>query len=207
MAVITRALLSTEDIKNYLDIDSDDTSQDSLIEALINSVTKVIERHCNCYFVENEVATAESPELHDGTGTDEVMTDYWPITEVTQIKSNPYDGVAYTLNATDYLTYLSEGLIKLRTDSTTITYFGTTPQEIELAYKAGYCDDTATVPEDVKEAARQQVAIWLRDRAGDLTTERIDDHTWQRSPAWREPTNLADQVKYIVAPYVHRRMA
>jgi len=207
MAVIDRALLSLEDVKNYLEIDSDDTSQDTLLEALINSATKVFERHCGCYFVENEVATADAPEKHDGTGTDEVMTDYWPIRTITQVRSNPYTGTAQTLASTDYLLYASEGRIKLRTDTSTITAFGRCPQEIEIAYKAGYCADTDSVPEDVKEAARQQVAIWRRDKAGDLTTERIADHTWQRSPAWREPTNLSEQVKYLLDPYVHRRMA
>jgi len=206
MAADTRALVSLTEIKQYLEIDSEDTGRDALLTAMVNSATDVIERFCSCYFVEYEVATIEIPEKHDGTGTDECYTDYYPIRSITQLRDNPYTGTARVLSPTDYLLYADEGRIKLRTDSQTLSRFSSAPQSIEIAYKVGYCADTASVPHDVKAAAKQLIAVWYRDRAGDLTTERIGDYTWQRSPAWREPTDLPDQVKFLLGPYIRYRV-
>ena len=204
MALDSRAIVSLAETKNYLSprVEPFDTSQDSLLESMINSATAVIERYCETYFVEYVVGTPEKPEIHDGTGTAEVETSYWPVRSITQIVYTPYAGGGpYNVLSGDYYLYPSSGIIRLRPDSSTVSSFGTSPQSIEIAYKAGYCADTASVPADVGLAAKHLIQVWYRDRGGDLTSERLGDYSWQRSPAWRKASDLHEQVKFLLSPY------
>lgn len=103
MALSTQALTTIANVKTYLDIS--DTSQDSKIEQLINSVSDDIASRCNRVFL-----SAERTEKLTGNGRQTLLLTYYPITDVKSVTAND---TALT-EATDFDVLADEGsLLKI----------------------------------------------------------------------------------------------
>ena len=98
MALSTKALTTVANVKTYLDIS--DTSQDTKIEQLINSVSDDIASRCNRVFL-----SAERTEKLTGNGRQTLLLTYYPITDV---KSVTVDSAALT-EGTDFDVLADEG--------------------------------------------------------------------------------------------------
>ena len=104
MALSPQALTTIANVKTYLDIS--DTSQDTKIEQLINSVSDDIACRCNRVFL-----SAERTEKLAGNGRQTLLLTYYPITDVKSVAAND---MALT-EATDFDVFADEGsLFKIK---------------------------------------------------------------------------------------------
>ena len=73
-------LTTLANVKQYLDIESDDTTFDSLLERLITASSMQIESYCNCDFTIQDYS-----ETYDGTASDILFLNHIPIVEVSSV--------------------------------------------------------------------------------------------------------------------------
>jgi hypothetical protein len=120
---------------------------------------------------------------YDGTGSDELILDEYPITAITKIEYlyqyQPTE-VWLELASTYYRLYTKNGIIKLTPDLsglTDIDAFEEGVQNIRITYKYGY----TVVPKIVELLATlltaQKYQIYLDQVDGTISSERIGDYS------------------------------
>lgn len=178
MSLISNAIISLSDLKEYLSIGG--TTQDSFLEKRINSATNYIENYTNRYWRAREIT-----EVHDVCDTSRVMLDYFPILEVSSVEywengawhnviTNPSDTLADQL-----MIYLS--WFRLRDYS-----FSKGWSMIKVTYIAGYQD----IPEDIQHACTLQAAMDYRK------SKLSDDRLGKRSGSVTGASGVSDTFSF-----------
>jgi uncharacterized phiE125 gp8 family phage protein len=144
----TVALVTLAQAKTWLKIASGTTSEDTLLEAMINRAGALANR-----FTGRTLKSAEYVEFYDGTGTSKLMLRRYPVTAVSSIYDDvARDFAAGSLIPTDEIIIDSAGVIQL--DPAEGTIFTAGRLNIKVTYTAGYKDATDNlVPYDLQEAA------------------------------------------------------
>ena len=162
--LVPYALTSLANVKALLGIT--DTSQDSLLELLINAVTDAIEKTCGRRFKKPASAVTL---LLTGTGSKNLFTNDYPIDTITSIKERKSFNSFELIDATKYYADVNAGIIYV--DFETIK----APLGYEVIYKAGY----DPIPNDLDMAAAQMVVREYNQRAGggDVQSESLGEYS------------------------------
>lgn len=178
------ALVTLDEVKNFLGISLSDTSNDVKIQMFIDAVSQQIINFCETNFESTPVLN----ELHDGINADVIVPRNFPIISVEQVvfgcDSQGNNGVPL-----DPLQYsFTEGVIKLR--------YGYSPRGraiVRVDYTYGY----SAVPADVKIAAIQSVKAELaRDSKNTegIGSIRKQDEAINYNSGWDSKTGLPSQI-------------
>jgi len=153
MAVDADALTSLANVRAYLDLGV--STYDTMLEDFIDRVTDQFETYCSRYF-----KAADYTEYLDGKGLNILFPKQWPINSVASI----YDdsdwawGETTVIDSDDYR-IVDDIYVQLKS-----SVFTKYIQNIKITYNAGY----TTIPEDLEQAAIEQVAWLFRKNQGQL---------------------------------------
>ena len=156
MALIAQALVTADEVENYLQIQT--ATHDTVIEYIINGVSQQFGRYASRSFI----STVYTAIKLTGNSTPHLYLPNWPVTLLGAVVE---DGVTLVLN-TDFYADLDTGLLTKATYSNTLyseMYGGGaylwTPltQGIVVTYTAGYAQAT-TLPTDLKLAVLKEIA-------------------------------------------------
>jgi len=195
MAVADNALTSVSALKDYLGITG--TEKDDLLESIINRVSDIIENYCGRTFKE----TTYTEEEYDGTGSDELLLENYPLTS-SSITLEKRDTLSNsdnwsTIDSENYFVYTDEGKIKYLTN-----IFQEAPKHYRVTYTAGY----SPIPDDLEEAALQLCKYIYNNKrsGGGKASESLGDYsvTYMKQQGILEDTGVAD----ILDAYTDRRL-
>ncbi len=176
MPLATNALTSLSAMKSYLKIELTQTSDDSLLEDLINASSNQIEGYCKRKFKEQTYTDEE----YDGNGLKYLYLQQYPVKSISSVTVDET-----TLSTDSYKIKKSNGnLIRVK---------GTWPKgdiNILLTYIAGYIE----IPSDLELACKHLVKSYFNSDIASFST------TFQEGMVFR-PEALPAQVKTLVAPY------
>lgn len=140
MSLNANALVTLALAKNWLKIPMLETSQDTLVEMMINGFSQEAESLCN-----RKLTNQSITEYKHGRGTNLILLKEWPVTAIASvtIDASGQFTTADPLDAQDF---------SLADDQNTIVLFsGTFPRgynNIKIVYTAGY----VAVPGDLQQA-------------------------------------------------------
>ena len=140
MSLNSNALTTLAVAKDYLDILSSDTSQDSRVERMINAASDMIERYTS-----RKIKQQSITEYHDGKHSNRLVLREWPALKPSEIKVD--SGWVF-----DSTSVWSTDTYDIERDSVVILKYGTVfpkgSRNIKVTYQGGY----ATVPSAIEEA-------------------------------------------------------
>jgi len=156
------ALTSLVAAKSWLSVAAaPDTTYDSEIESLIDSVSWQFNSYCK-----RRLLARDLTEYYEGDGSNKFMSPEFPINSITSINiDSERDYDTDTLIDSDTYTFNTKGLITL--DEST---FSTSPQAVKIVYNVGY----ATIPPDLSIACLDQIKFLFRRHLNNqegITTE------------------------------------
>ena len=179
MALNDNALTSLSSLKLYLGITT--TTNDSLLESIIGSISDFVENYCNRTFKK----TFYSDELYDGTGTLKLVLNNYPVvtgeTFTLKKRTTTQNIDSFnTVNGQNYFVKESQGLIVFNTGC-----FEFFPQHYSLSYTAGYDYDVDSAPLSSLGAGDLELSVWKlcarayksRKNAKDVKSEKIGDYS------------------------------
>jgi len=143
------------------------TGEDTNLETVIAALGMAFARWCGYPGSAPSMESASYTRYLDGPGGRELVLDVWPVISITSIYDDPtldFTSSLYLVDSGDYvLAQADRGLVRLKSTATHGTW-SETKGAIKVAYTAGY----ATVPADLKYAARLGVRHWwgLRQKQG-----------------------------------------
>ncbi|MFC4768738.1 head-tail connector protein [Effusibacillus consociatus] len=179
MPLNANALTDLASTKSYLDIDTTDTSKDSIIEFLINAASEAIEKYCRRKMKQ----ATYTDEEYDGTGSQNLYLKQYPISSITSIK---IDDVVVA--ATEYKTRKESGIV-VRMNA----MWDKGILNLKVTYQAGY----AAIPSDVELACKHLVKFYFKTEIADFST------TFGEGFVMR-PEDWPRQVKALLSP--HRKV-
>lgn len=157
------ALCTRDDVKLFGTITDSTDAADTLIKDLIDRVSTRIERYCDRVFEE-----ATYTEYYDGTGTDYLYTNQYPIVTISGI----YDD---TLWAWGEDTLISGTEYRISNNKRKVlynTYFTDASENIKIVYTAGY----TTIPYDIQQVCITEVLrIYKRKLEPDVSSKSMQD--------------------------------
>ena len=139
MALNPNAIVTLAQAKDFLGIETLDTSQDTKVELLINAGSERFEKHCDRKFI-----TQTYTEYHDGRRGNSLVLRHFPASQPSAV----YDDPSWTFGAdtlVDSTTYTVEKDNVLRLKS---SYFSPGNQNIKVTYQAGL-GTLGTLPSDL----------------------------------------------------------
>lgn len=162
-------------VKEYLDIESADSSSDSLLERLIAASSRQAETYCNRVF-----EIADYSETYDGNASDILFLKNSPIVSVASLWIDSESVAAQDFKIyDDYLRLVSELF---------------TPGElnVSVSYSAGYYDPQAeSPPSDVEDACIQLVAFKFNLRGAEGLEQRRVNQTAESFAGAAIPLSVA----------------
>jgi hypothetical protein len=187
MAVNANALATLDEVKNYQGITGTKPEDDNLIEDMINRYTTMFESYCDRKF---KLETYS--EYYDGTGTQDLFTDAYPITHVTTI----YDDVGWEWDSNSLIASAGYRIADDNRITLKSGWFPAYNQSIKITYSAGYED----IPDDLKQVCIVEVARAFKNRKQmDTQMKTLPDGTVQYTSS-----DLLPQTKRVLDGY--RRM-
>jgi uncharacterized phiE125 gp8 family phage protein len=176
MTLASNALTTLEAVKAYLKIDASDTTDDTLLEDLINAASNAIENYCKRRFKE-QIYTDEE---YDGNGIKYLQLKQYPVISVDSVTVDD--------------TVLTTDEYKVRKSNGTLIRVGSVwPKgdiNVLVTYTAGY----SQIPYDLELACKHLVMSYFKADVASFST------TFQEGFVFR-PEALPAQVKALVAPY------
>lgn len=147
------ALTTLENVKEYLQIDAEDTDADALLQRMIDAASVTIEKYCQRKFLQ-----ANYTEVKDGTGQPRMTVRNIPMTAVASVTVNDKP-IPVRPSATGNGFVFDEYGVKLTGYTFTDGY-----QNVVIQYTAGF----AAVPDDVDMACCELVGLRYKtiDRLG-----------------------------------------
>ena len=151
MSLESTSIITTSEIKIFLNQSADDTDNDERIDTYCNNVTSILETYCDRRFKSREYI-----EYYDGNGSDEFVVEQIPITSITSI----YDDIGRLFEetsliaSTDYVYYEKDGRVVLVNGNNSSGYyinFSKGRQNIKITYTSGY----VLIPNDLKMIATE----------------------------------------------------
>jgi uncharacterized phiE125 gp8 family phage protein len=186
MAIKDTTPVTLAEMRTFLNIPTAETGQDSLLEALLDGMTSVIEDYIGVACIVKSYT-----EYYDGDGSNSLFLKHYPVSTVTSLA----DGT-YTFASTDYHLYSDEGLIILDSDSYSRDY-----RNIVITYTAGLGAARASVPDAVKTAMKLWVSyIHKKDNAA--FTQRFGEAAVVNVVQYEIPR----EVKLFLEPYRIKRL-
>jgi hypothetical protein len=163
-------IVGVHDVKEFLDIDQKDESQDKLIRQLIFAFQGIAEKYCNRPLK----PTGVIDERHDGDGSRELLLHHYPILDISKVE---VVGV-YIIPERNLRQGYSEGFIaEFDTGIITLTdkyIFPKGQGNILVSYIHGYDE----IPYDLREVALEWIATKLEDRKSlNIKSERLGPYT------------------------------
>lgn len=156
MAVKANALISLAQAKDYLDIQTSDTSQDSRVEGYIDAASQFIQEYCNRNFISQSYT-----EYQDGRQSNQILLRQWPATKPSDLRidNSREFGSNTVVDTADY--DVIEGNILLLVNR----FFPNGYGNIKIVYTAGYGTVAGnTLPSDIQLACKQLVAWYSQER-------------------------------------------
>jgi len=153
MSLVAYALTTVARFKVYAGISG--SSDDAIIESIINSVTDFVERKTQRRFKK----TNYTAELHDGENSNIILLKEYPVISSpavilyerdSSINQNTWD----TINAEDYFVDYEEGIIRAQ------FHFARGIQNYKVNYWAGYDIDTANKTLDLVGLSDLELLVW-----------------------------------------------
>jgi hypothetical protein len=138
-------------VKSFQGITGTKPEDDTLIEDLINRYTTMFESYCDRKFKLDTYT-----EYYDGTGTQDLFTDSFPISAVVSL----YDDAGWEwdsdtlVDSADYR-IADENRITMKSG-----WFPAYNQSVKVTYSAGY----ETIPDDLKQVCIVEVARAFKNR-------------------------------------------
>jgi len=179
---MSQPLTSLSAVQEYLGLSAG--ADDDLLSDLVARVSDGIVTYCG-----REFAAADFHEYHDGDGTDSVLLNQRPVTEVFALSD---DGVEVA--AEDFVVYPELGVVRLRSG-----VFGRGARSVYVGYHAGY----DAIPGDVEQAAVQWAAELYQGRGAaagrEIRSERVGDYAVTYDDA--EDPGLPGDVRAALEPY------
>lgn len=155
--------VTTADVKEWLRIDTGDTSNDASINSLIASaIAKVQQRANRSLITQTRLATF-------GYG-DTIVLPYTPVQSITSVESQGTDGAWTAVSASAY-TNMGNGRIEF-----------TLPGTYRCTYVAGFGDDVTDVPDGAQRSICRYVAEKYEFRTGTITgsiSAKQDGLSWK----------------------------
>lgn len=161
-------VVSLAEVKAWLKIDG--TDEDTLLESLIVSATA----ECEAYSGLSFITRTRTVKLSSFSGKD-VILPYGPVTELTSIEYTDEDDAPQTIADSDYTVDIASGLARVRVTESW-PYTNRSLSNVVLTYVAGYAD-AASVPEVIKTAIKQKIALDYEKRGDDGS----NSDTWRRT--------------------------
>jgi len=158
------APVSTDDVKEWLRIDTDDTSNDASVNSLIASATAKVQQYANRSLV------TQTRRSTFGFG-DTLVLPYTPIQSITSVETQGTTGAWTAVLASAYVDF-GNGRIEL---SQAGIY--------RCTYVAGYGDDINDVPDGAKRAIARYVMQKYEFRAGTVTNAMSNN---QKGLSWKD---------------------
>lgn len=156
MALKANALVSLATAKDYLDIPTLDTSQDTRVERLINMASQFIQEYCN-----RNIITTSYTEYQDGRKNNQLILRQWPASKPTDIRiDNSWDFAVSTQISTSDYDIVENMIVVLRN-----SFFPDGYRNIKILYSAGYGTIAGNdLPSDIQEMCLQLVALYQNKR-------------------------------------------
>lgn len=161
-------VVSLAEVKAWLKIDGDD--EDDLLTSLIASATAECEAYSGLSFITRN----RTVKLSSFSGKD-VILPYGPVTALTSIEYTDEDDAPQTIDSSDYTVDIASGLARVRVTESW-PYTNRSLSNVVVTYVAGYAD-AAAVPEVIKKAIKQKVAV-DHEKRGDVNT---DSDAWMKT--------------------------
>jgi uncharacterized phiE125 gp8 family phage protein len=183
MPLSANAIVDVVSAKRYIKLTG--TSDDTLIEDIINGVSTLFEKYCNCKFINIAVT-----EVLDGNGSDIIIVNSLPVSLLTSVKTR--EGTTWTAQTlTDFVIASVAGMIKWENGTYTEGF-----QNIELKYTAGYGANIAALPDDLKLAGMKQCQFFYERDSADFSD------TFEEGMIVRAPSELlSPTVRGMLSPY------
>lgn len=194
------ALISTSEAKQMIPALSSGSTEDTLLTSLISAVGAAMAAWCGYPSASAGAApTMESAtytRYQDGPGERLLVLEVWPVTSITSI----YDSQDRSYRASDQvasgdftLVEGERGLVELDWDASHGSW-STARRAIKSTYVAGW----ATVPENLKQAARIAVrALYDKRQTLSFTSQSVGG----ASVGMVTPADLPAETKQLLAPY------
>ena len=199
MALVNHALTTVDRTKTFLGIS--DNTYDTVLEALISSVTDFIEHECDRRFKK----TSYTGILLDGEGKNELILPQWPVISSETFKLYERDTVEYgndswcEIDSDDYRIDYDAGIV--RANFKFLNGF----QNYKVDYTAGYNFDlSSTFLSDV-ELGDLELIVWKlvgrvfnqRKGAGDIRSMRLYNY----SVTFTKEAYSDDEIKEVLMKY------
>lgn len=204
MSTLTYALTTKAKVKEYLGIDTAVTTNDALIETMINQVTDFIEGYCGG----RRFKSTSYTEDYDTKSTKrKIFLNQLPVSALTSVKyrgGTPSTPVYTDYSADGYLLYSDEGYIEF------FSYLFDMPKGLRIVYTAGYLIDfaneltsTHTLPFDLTGVATDLVTSKFntKDSAG------IQQMSTEGQAVTFSSKSLTSEQKEILGRYKTVRMS
>ncbi|MCP4566824.1 MAG: hypothetical protein GY841_04495 [FCB group bacterium] len=176
IATTTESLCLVTDIKIRMGYESTDTSDDEMLAQIIRGVSSMFDTYADRTFIMNQ---ADATEYYSGGM--ELYVKRWPVVSITTLKiSSDWDwtNVDALVADTDYRLQAADGRIYylpgISWPSDPYRMTGEFPggfDNIQIVYTGGYIGPGGSVlsgqtglPDDIREAAIQQVCFYLKRR-------------------------------------------
>ena len=156
--------VSTALVKEWLRIDTGDTSNDATIAILNGSAISKAQQYANRSFI------TQTRRASFGLG-DTILLPYTPIQSITSVESQAYDGAWSTVLASAYRN-MGNGRIEFNE-------FG----NYRVTYISGYGSTDASVPVEVKESLMRYVNEHYEYRSGVIFS--ADSNTGYSGLSWK----------------------
>lgn len=176
---VNKRLTTLEAVKEELHIT--DTTNDSLLEKLIDQASAMIVRYCHRPF-----ALERYRETLAGYGGPRIMLTMRPVVEIFSVKERGYEITGYKLESPESgILYRAQGWgwnPSLVWDITWHPLANTEGYMYEIEYTAGYKlpgDPDRNLPEDIERACINTVVSWYQGMqyAGSIKSESIGDYS------------------------------
>jgi uncharacterized phiE125 gp8 family phage protein len=175
------ALTTLADVKEHLRIEAADSTEDTFLEKLIDRCTSRIESYVN-----RKLKKRSYTELYDGSGTQKLLLNQFPITALTSVNidqgqdflpSTDVDIEAIVIQAEEGL--LSWSGVVNSSSAFNAGIWSAGVRNIQVVYEAGY----DPIPDDLAAACIKLVAVEFnraREGADAFTAEGTAGHsvTW-----------------------------
>lgn len=152
-------------VKEWLRVDTGDTSQDAVITLLITAARQAVEDYLRRCLVQTTVTWV----LDADQTRDPIWLPYAPVASITSVKTfNDSAGseVATTVASTEYQLVASERLV-MRNSGWSISR---PARAMEIVYVAGYGAAETNVPSAIREAVLRTIANHFEERQGRIVS-------------------------------------
>lgn len=183
MSLKSYALTTVSRAKDFMDLSDLSSTEETVLENIVNSVTEYIENHCGRRFKQ----TTYTQEEYSGANSEYLVLDQYPIdstaTFTLEYRSSARNEDDWdTIDSEDYFVHWDEGIVELPEGGKFQDY---APLNYRVTYTAGYDFDNSssylsdTEAGDIEYVAWKLVAsAWNKRRGGeDIEKESIGDYS------------------------------